>query len=52
MFSSKLSTYFEKSEFSLLAEGLKKKTRTSNFHKCFSSKLLIYFEKSKFSFLL
>ena len=50
MFLSKLLTYFETFEFSLLVKGRKKKkTQTSNFSKCFLSKLLTYFEKSKFS---
>ena len=48
-FSSKLSTYFGKSEFSIFAVGQKTKSRTSDFSKRFSSRLSTYLEKSEFS---
>ena len=48
-FSSKLSTYFEKSEFSLFVIGQKTKSRTSDFFEAFLVYVSTFFEKSEFS---
>ena len=52
-FSSKLSTYFEKSEFSIFAIARVKDEKSYlGLFQMFSSKLSTYFEKSKFSLLV